>query len=93
VNKQIEESFLQTTCEKRHSGFSSMTPKEQKDIKVKMLYDLIDRDKSELIILEENAAKFKSHDRNSTTVFDRNLTQQIQKIQIKEEILAELKKG
>jgi hypothetical protein len=86
----IEKNFLHNLANRKFRDFEEKPAHEQKKLKIQLVNELIERDRAELETYETNMEKFQSQDRSVSRMMDNKLTQQRQKIRIKEEILREL---
>ncbi len=87
----LELNFINNQCEKRYKKFNEKPQKEQNDLKIDLVKELLDRDKSDLSIFELNMEKFNSRDKEITKMMEKKVMRQKQKIALKESILGELK--
>jgi hypothetical protein len=90
VNKIIENNFLVNLVQKRHRNFAQLNALEKKKAKAGLLRELLDRDRHELIQMEDNHSKFRSSDPKMIRMMQQKLNFQKQKISTKELLLAEL---
>ena len=83
----IEREFVNSTIQKKFPNFSKLEPKKKKAIKLKMIKDLINRDKKDLNLYEENSVLFSLKNKNNN-IIDKKINSQKTKIEIKLNILA-----
>jgi hypothetical protein len=86
-----ELSFVYNSCLKRKKGFEKLDLQQQKKEMKSILSGLLERDKSELKIMENNSFSVKDEKSEIKKLLDSQLFKQNQKIKIKETIFKELK--
>lgn len=85
-----EKIFLaQLVNKKAHQGISE---EEKGKLRIKLLYDLLNRDLGELQTFEENVEKFNTS-KGLDNLLEQKLLQQKRKVQIKRDLLEQLKKA
>lgn len=84
-----EKKFLKTLLEKKAK--KGISEGDLNKLRIRLLKSLLDRDYNELRTFEENLGKFNMAS-GLDNLLDKKLTQQKLKVEIKKEILAELKK-
>jgi hypothetical protein len=89
----IEKSFLDRLAHSKFAGFDSKPEKEQNKLKVKLILDLLSRDERELTAFQENFEKFSSGAKDVNKMMEAKLKAQQRKVNVKRQILAELKEG
>ncbi|WP_258105225.1 DUF349 domain-containing protein [Marinoscillum sp. MHG1-6] len=88
-----ERTFIQGLARKKRSNYSELSEKEQADIQIKLLEDLLRRDKEDLKQYSENAEKFATASGQISPLVEKQLHQQKSKVAVKEQLLALLKKS
>lgn len=86
-----EIDFVYKQVARRRKDFKELSDQDKKKHMANLVSELLERDRAELKTIEENSMQFKSHNENFQKMMDKKLSQQRQKIEIKEKILAELK--
>lgn len=87
----LERDFLDKLAYRRFSNFREMERAKKQQIRIKILEELISRDKSDLEKYQENSANFSSGAGDMMDMVARKLSQQKGKIQVKEKLLQILK--
>jgi len=85
----FEKDFLETLFERKSK--KDMAPKEAIKLKMNLLRDLINRDKKELLIFEENMGKFNLDSSKIDKMVNGKHNRQKRKLTIKERLLNELR--
>ena len=83
-----EKQFLHQLANKK--GGNSLSELEKSKLRIKLMYDLLKRDQTELRNFEENLGKFNTST-GLTEMLDAKLNQQKRKVEVKKLILNELK--
>jgi len=86
----IELDFVEKICFKKFRDYPKKSDSEKAECKTIVIQDLLDRDKAELTLFEQNLEKFKSYDPKVNQMMDKKLNYQRQKIELKEKLLREL---
>ncbi len=85
-----EKKFLNELLNKK--ARKGVSDKDKESLRIKLLYDLLHRDVNELNVFEENIEKFNTS-KGLDTMLEKKLTQQRRKVEVKKNLLAELKRG
>ncbi|MDN3669955.1 DUF349 domain-containing protein [Echinicola jeungdonensis] len=86
----FEKSFLDKLANSKFQDFREKDPKEQNQIKINIIKDLIGRDQKELDTVKENAEKFRSNEGDFEVMLHRKLSAFKRKLDVKNHILKEL---
>lgn len=102
LNQELNDAFYQITSlisekiflaqlvnKKAQKGISE---EEKGKLRIKLLYDLLNRDLGELQTFEENVEKFNTS-KGLDNLLEQKLLQQKRKVQVKRDLLEELKRG
>lgn len=90
IFKYLELNYVDETCSRRFQNFSEMSQQEQGRSRVKVVRELLERDRSDLQTYESNLGNFSTRDESVMEMMKSKVQQQKRKIQIKEAILKEL---
>jgi hypothetical protein len=86
----FEKSFLNRLALSKYQDFGQKDTREQNQIKISILRDLISRDQRELETIKENSEKFRTHGDDFETVLLRKISAYKRKVEVKNHILTEL---
>lgn len=87
----MERDFVDKIANKRFKNFRELEKPKKRQIRIGVLEELINRDKTDLEKFQENSANFSSSAGNTIEFVEKKLSQQKGKIEIKEALLAILK--
>lgn len=87
----MEKDFIDKIANKRFKNFRELEKIKKKQIRIGILEELINRDKTDLEKYQENSANFSSSANDTIGFVEKKLSQQQSKIEIKEALLAILK--
>ena len=93
INLITERDFILKLAQKRFKDFSKMEKDKKAGIKKGILKDLIQRDKEDLKIYEENSANFSSSDGSMNKLVENKIRNQIRKIEVKSKLLEWIDSG
>lgn len=88
-----ERAFISSLARKRNPKFNDFTSEQKTEAEIKILEDLLSRDKEQLKQYNENAEKFATGSGQINPLVEKQLHQQKTKVTIKEELLEILKKS
>ncbi len=89
----IEGSFLKSIAAKRFKEYKTLDITQQKQLEIKILQELLTRDREDLKLYMENSEKFSSASGAMNPMIEKKLNQQKNKVAVKEKLLEMLKKG
>ncbi|MEQ8473412.1 MAG: DUF349 domain-containing protein [Marinoscillum sp.] len=87
----MEKDFIDKLANKRFKNFRELEKAKKSQIRIGILEELINRDKTDLEKFQENSANFSSSAGDTIGFVEKKLSQQKGKIEIKETLLAILK--
>lgn len=88
-----EWDFLINVARKRVKTYKEMSPSEQRKLQIKVLEDLLIRDREDLTKYLENSGNFSSSTGQMNPLVEKNLNQQKMKVMIKEQLFDLLNKS
>lgn len=88
-----ERDFLLNITKKRFKNFGEMDQVQRKEVQIKVLLDLIGRDREDLIKFEENGEIFSSSSGQMNPIVEKKINQQRTKVAVKESLLKMLKES
>ena len=89
----MERDFILKIANKRFPDFPKLEKEKKKNIKQGILNDLIQRDREDLKIYEENSANFSSSDGSMNKLVEGKIRGQKKKIEVKTELLTWIESG
>ncbi len=88
-----EREFVKSLTQKRFPDFDKLEADKKRSIRIGIIKDLINRDKDDLKIYEENSANFSSVDGNMNKMVENKIKGQKRKIEIKSMLLEWIESG